>query len=96
VQAVVGVEQEARKLELKVCEGCGGLWLRPQEQRRWKYCRKCHERFAQMPRRGLKPKPAAGNAKQAVAAKAEAPAPPAPAAAPASSAQAAEVRHEAC
>ncbi len=25
------------RLELKVCERCGGLWLRPQASR-WRYC----------------------------------------------------------
>jgi hypothetical protein len=28
------------RLELKVCERCGALWLRP-EDRRWIYCAGC-------------------------------------------------------
>jgi hypothetical protein len=28
------------RLELKVCERCGALWLRP-ETRRWIYCAAC-------------------------------------------------------
>lgn len=34
-------------LELKVCEGCGVLWLRAAEQ--GVYCRRCAESLAEMP-----------------------------------------------
>jgi len=39
------------KLELKVCEACGGLWLRPQGLR-WKYCAKCAQKMRELPQRG--------------------------------------------
>ena len=38
------------KLELKVCEACGGLWLRPQGLR-WKYCAKCAQKMRELPQR---------------------------------------------
>jgi len=40
-------------LELKVCEGCGGLWLRPQQQQQ-PYCIACRLRFGSLPCRASK------------------------------------------
>lgn len=36
------------RMNLKVCEGCGALWLRA-EQTTGAYCRRCAERLAQFP-----------------------------------------------
>lgn len=42
------VEEEAVKLELKYCEVCGGLWLRPSGAGSV-YCRVCAKRMAELP-----------------------------------------------
>lgn len=36
------------KLELKYCERCGGLWLRPQDSEAI-YCARCAEAIADLP-----------------------------------------------
>lgn len=36
-------------LELKICERCGGLWLRPAKTD-WRYCRGCLESLKEFPR----------------------------------------------
>jgi len=41
-------QAETQKLDLKVCERCGGLWLRPQESR-WRYCRRCKPKVDRLP-----------------------------------------------
>jgi ribosomal protein S27AE len=45
-------EQE-RQVELKVCERCGGLWLRP-EKSRWIYCGPCKSKVDELPEVTLK------------------------------------------
>ena len=47
------VEKES-KLELKVCERCGGLWLRPAGSR-WIYCGPCKVKVDDLPAVSLKP-----------------------------------------
>jgi len=42
------------KVELKICERCGGLWFRPQGSQ-WVYCAACHERLLDMPKAAEKP-----------------------------------------
>jgi hypothetical protein len=48
------------RVEVKVCEGCGALYLRaagPLMERRGVYCRGCEQRLAEFPaarRRGLR------------------------------------------
>jgi hypothetical protein len=37
-----------RRLELKVCERCGGLWLRPGGAA-WAYCGPCKEKMDDLP-----------------------------------------------
>lgn len=44
-------------VELKYCERCGGLWLRPQGAD-VVYCRGCQEHMAAWPRAGERPAPA--------------------------------------
>ncbi len=39
---------EGQRLELKVCERCGGLWLRPQASG-WRYCRRCKPQVDRLP-----------------------------------------------
>lgn len=41
-------------MELKYCERCGGLWLRPQGED-VVYCRGCQEHMAAWPRAGERP-----------------------------------------
>jgi hypothetical protein len=48
------------RVELKVCEGCGGLWLRAQElkaERQGAYCSSCVQWLAEFPapKRGRTP-----------------------------------------
>ena len=45
-------------LELKICERCGGLWLRPAKSG-WIYCGECKKQMDGVPRRGLRSKKAA-------------------------------------
>jgi hypothetical protein len=48
------------RLDLKVCEGCGALWLRANRGR--VYCRSCAPLLAEFPApRGLRRKPVAGS-----------------------------------
>ena len=42
-----------RKLELKICERCGGLWLRPAGSR-WIYCGPCKLQVDELPTVSLK------------------------------------------
>jgi len=38
------------RVELKVCEGCGGLWLRVREHQGWgAYCTSCTKWLAEFP-----------------------------------------------
>jgi len=46
------------QLDLKYCERCGGLWLRPQGTN-GVYCASCSEHLAAMPTRGEAPSPKA-------------------------------------
>lgn len=46
-------------LELKICERCGGLWLRPSASR-WIYCGTCKQKVSELP----KPVPSAGRKKR--------------------------------
>ena len=43
-----------RKLELKICERCGGLWLRPAGSR-WIYCGPCKLQVDELPPVSLRP-----------------------------------------
>lgn len=45
---------EVCKLELKICERCGGLWLRPAGSR-WIYCGPCKLKVDDLPPVSLKP-----------------------------------------
>jgi hypothetical protein len=40
-------DQQYLRLELKYCEGCGGLWLRPTGST-VPYCRACDRRLAEL------------------------------------------------
>ena len=42
-------KQERVTLELKICERCGGLWLRPAASR-WIYCGGCKKKVAELPK----------------------------------------------
>jgi hypothetical protein len=44
------------RLELKVCEGCGGLWVRAQGRTN-PYCVGCSQRLSDFPRGTRRPKP---------------------------------------
>lgn len=44
------------RLELKVCERCGGLWLRPAASA-WRYCARCKPRVDELPRVDLARRP---------------------------------------
>jgi hypothetical protein len=37
-----------KRVELKICERCGGLWLRP-GGRRWIYCGPCMSKVSELP-----------------------------------------------
>lgn len=39
---------KVRQLELKICERCGGLWLRPAGTV-WAYCRPCKVKIDDLP-----------------------------------------------
>ena len=47
--------QAAKTLELKICERCGGLWLRPANSG-WIYCGECKKQLNGVPRRPLRRK----------------------------------------
>ena len=47
--------QGKRSLELKICERCGGLWLRPAGSA-WSYCGPCKIQMDQLPPVRLKPR----------------------------------------
>jgi hypothetical protein len=47
----------ALRLELKVCEGCGGLWVRRQGRSN-PYCVGCSQRLSDFPQRSRRPKAA--------------------------------------
>jgi hypothetical protein len=47
------------KLELKICERCGGLWLRPAGSR-WIYCGPCKVKVDDLPPVNLNPKRRSG------------------------------------
>ena len=42
------INNSKAKLSLKICEGCGRLWFRPDAQPK-PYCPPCSQRFARMP-----------------------------------------------
>ena len=42
-------EQKTTTLELKICERCGGLWLRPSASR-WIYCGTCKQKVSELPK----------------------------------------------
>jgi len=46
---IISLEAEGVAMELKYCERCGGLWLRPQGEVEV-YCLSCRVRMAEMPR----------------------------------------------
>src|SRR2546421_128279 len=59
VEKPVSELKEAAKLkeetvELKVCERCGGLWLRPGGSR-WIYCGPCKAKLEELPPPALRP-----------------------------------------
>ena len=47
-------ELKEGKVELKVCERCGGLWLRPGGSR-WIYCGPCKAKLEELPPPALRP-----------------------------------------
>src|SRR5437764_11037275 len=49
---------ERKLVELKICERCGGLWLRPAGSR-WIYCGPCKAQVDDLPEVRLKPSRAA-------------------------------------
>lgn len=49
MSGAAGSERERVKLELKICERCGGLWLRPAESR-WIYCGGCKKKISDLPK----------------------------------------------
>lgn len=51
------VNGKAQRLELKICERCGGLWLRPGGSA-WVYCGPCKQKMDELP--VLRWKPPAG------------------------------------
>ncbi|MCU1307072.1 MAG: hypothetical protein JWN45_1767 [Acidobacteriaceae bacterium] len=42
-------KQERVTLELKICERCGGLWLRPSASC-WIYCGGCKKKVSELPK----------------------------------------------
>jgi hypothetical protein len=42
-------EPKTTTLELKICERCGGLWLRPSASR-WIYCGTCKQKISELPK----------------------------------------------
>jgi DNA-directed RNA polymerase subunit RPC12/RpoP len=50
------IKQEEVAMELKYCERCGGLWLRPQGGD-GVYCPGCYLRMAALPRPTMRPRP---------------------------------------
>lgn len=47
-------EQETIQLDLKYCERCGGLWLRPLKTN-GVYCARCKQHFEALPARSAAP-----------------------------------------
>jgi len=47
-------ELKEGKVELKICERCGGLWMRPAGSR-WIYCGPCKAKVDELPRSGSMP-----------------------------------------
>ena len=45
-------KEERVTLELKICERCGGLWLRPSASR-WIYCAGCKKKVSELPKPGM-------------------------------------------
>ena len=45
-------KQERVTLELKICERCGGLWLRPAASR-WIYCGGCKKKVSELPKASM-------------------------------------------
>ena len=37
------------RVQLKICEGCGCLWYRPQEQHEIVYCKQCETKLKAFP-----------------------------------------------
>jgi uncharacterized Zn finger protein (UPF0148 family) len=50
------MKNQGIQLDLKYCERCGGLWLRPQGTN-GVYCAICSKHLAAMPKRGEAPPP---------------------------------------
>gem|GEM_PF-4758849 len=42
-------ENPTSRMELKVCECCGMLWMRP-IGRKWRYCKRCMARVVEIPK----------------------------------------------
>ena len=57
------MQGQETQVELKYCERCGGLWLRPQGADRV-YCASCHERLGTRPNPGEAPAPKARRPKR--------------------------------
>ena len=57
---MVSQELEANHVELKYCEACGALWLRPRNSQAT-YCRRCEHVMAELAR-AHQTKPAEGEA----------------------------------
>ena len=51
LEAMVTGELQAIRVELKYCEACGTLWLRPQSSTA-RYCRRCEKVMAELSRAG--------------------------------------------
>ncbi len=48
-EAIVSQQLEAIHVELKYCEACGALWLRPRNSQA-PYCRRCEKLMAELAR----------------------------------------------
>ena len=51
LEAIVSGELQAIRVELKYCEACGALWLRPRNSNA-PYCRRCDKVMAELSRTG--------------------------------------------
>ena len=58
LEAIVTGELQAIRVELKYCEACGALWLRPRDNNT-PYCGRCENVMAELSRTGRR-KPAEG------------------------------------